>query len=41
MDADVSEEVVNLTKYQILNQAGTYALSSANSNSQQVLSLLQ
>lgn len=41
LDADVSEEVVNLTKYQILNQAGTYALSSANSNSQQVLSLLQ
>ena len=41
MDADVSEEVVNLTKFQILNQAGTYALSSANSNSQQVLSLLQ
>lgn len=41
LDADVSEEVVNLTKYQILNQAGTFALSSANSNSQSVLSLLQ
>jgi len=41
MDADISEEVVNLTKFQILNQAGTFALSSANSNSQQVLSLLQ
>jgi len=41
LDADISEEVVNLTKFQILNQAGTFALSSANSNSQQVLSLLQ
>jgi flagellin len=40
-DADISSEVVNLTKFQILNQSGTAALSKANQASQSVLSLLQ
>jgi flagellin-like hook-associated protein FlgL len=33
--------VVNLTKFQILNQSGTAALGKANQSSQSVLSLLQ
>jgi len=41
MDADMGEEVVNLTKWQILNQAGTSALGKANTASQSVLALLQ
>jgi len=40
-DADVASEVVNLTKYQILNQTGVSALAQANQSSQSVLSLLQ
>jgi len=41
MDANIADEVVNLTKFQILNQSGTSALAKSNQNSQQVLSLLQ
>ncbi|HNX19987.1 MAG TPA: flagellin [Acidobacteriota bacterium] len=40
-DANVAEEVVNLTKYQVLNQTGLSALAQANSSSQSVLSLLR
>ena len=40
-DADISSEVVNLTKFQILNQSGTAALGKANQSSQSILSLLQ
>jgi flagellin len=40
-DANVAEEVSNMTKYQILSQAGIAALSQANSSSQSVLSLLR
>jgi flagellin len=40
-DVDFAEESSNFTKMQILSQAGTFALSQANSSSQQVLSLLQ
>ncbi|WP_306590697.1 flagellin [Geothrix sp. 21YS21S-4] len=41
MDADIGSEVVNLTKWQILSQAGTSALGQANQASQYVLSLLR
>lgn len=41
MDADMGAEVVNLTKWQILSQAGTSALGKANQASQTVLGLLQ
>jgi len=41
MDADIGSEVVNLTKWQILSQAGTSALSQANQASQSVLGLLR
>jgi flagellin len=41
MDANVADEVVNLTKFQILNQSGTSALSKANQSSQMILALLQ
>jgi len=41
MDADIGAEVVNLTKWQILSQAGTSALSQANQASQYVLGLLR
>lgn len=41
MDADIGAEVVNLTKWQILAQSGTSALSSANQSSQSVLALLR
>ena len=41
MDANIADEVVNLTKFQILNQSGTSALSKANQSSQQILALLQ
>ena len=41
MDANIGNEVVNLTKWQILSQAGTSALSSANSSSQYVLALFR
>jgi len=40
-DANIAEEVANLTKYQILSQSGVAALSQANSSSQSVLSLLR
>jgi flagellin len=41
MDADMGAEVVNLTKWQILSQAGTSALTNANTASQTVLGLLR
>jgi len=40
-DANVAEEVVNLTKQQILAQSGIAALAQANGNSQIVLALLK
>jgi flagellin len=40
-DANIADEVVNLTKFQILQQSGTSALSKSNQNAQQVLALLQ
>jgi flagellin len=40
-DANVAEEIANLTKYQILAQAGIAALAQANQNSQSVLNLLR
>jgi flagellin len=40
-DADVAEEVANLTRSQILLQAGTAMLAQANALPQNVLSLLQ
>ncbi len=40
-DADVAEEVVNLTKYQILTQTGVSALAQANQSTQAILQLLQ
>jgi flagellin len=41
MDADIGSEVVQLTKWQILSQANTSALSQANQASQTVLGLLK
>ena len=40
-DADFAAETANLTRAQILVQAGTSVLSTANSTPQSVLSLLQ
>ena len=40
-DADLATESANLTKAQILLQAGVAALAQANSAPQQVLSLLK
>jgi flagellin len=40
-DANVAEEVANMTKYQILAQSGISALAQANSQSQSVLALLR
>jgi flagellin len=40
-DANVAQEVANLTKQQILAQTGIAALAQANSNGQSVLSLLR
>jgi flagellin len=40
-DANVAEEIVNMTKYQVLNQTGLAALAQANSTSQSILSLLK
>jgi flagellin len=40
-DANIADEVVNLTKFQILNQSGTSALAQANASSQQILALLR
>lgn len=41
MDADIGSEVVSLTKWQILSQAGNSALGQANQSSQYVLALLR
>ena len=41
MGADVGQELVNLTKYQILSQSGTQALSNANQASQLILGLFR
>jgi len=40
-DANMAEEVVNMTKYQILMQSGMASLAQANATSQMVLALLQ
>ena len=40
-DANIAEEISNLTKYQILAQTGIAALAQANMNGQTVLSLLR
>ena len=40
-DANVADEVVNLSKYQILNQSGISSLRQANQAGQQILALLQ
>src|SRR3954464_7032915 len=40
-DADMAKEMVNFTKLQILQQAGTSMLAQANTSSQGVLSLLR
>lgn len=40
-DTDMAKEMVELTKNQVLNQAGTAMLAQANQSSQNVLSLLQ
>jgi flagellin len=40
-DANIAQEVANMTKYQILAQTGIAALAQANSSSQSVLSLLR
>ena len=40
-DADIAAEIVNLTKFQVLQQTGLAALSQANTASQSVLSLLR
>jgi flagellin len=40
-DANIAQEVSNLTKYQILAQTGMAALAQANTRSQSVLSLLR
>ncbi|MCP3979385.1 MAG: flagellin FliC [bacterium] len=39
-DADIATEIVNLTKFQVLNQTGLSALAQANASAQSVLSLL-
>jgi len=40
-DANIAEEISNLTKHQILAQTGIAALAQANANSQNVLGLLR
>ncbi len=40
-DANMADEVVNLSKFQILNQSGISALSQANTSSQSILALLK
>lgn len=40
-DADIGQEVANLSKFQILNQTGISALAQANQSMQSVLKLLQ
>lgn len=39
--ADIGQELINLTKYQILSQSGTQALSNANQAAQLVLGLFR
>jgi flagellin len=39
-DANIAQEVANLTRYQILAQSGIAALAQANANGQIVLKLL-
>jgi flagellin len=41
MDADIGAEVVNLSKWQILNQSGISALAQANTAGQAILGLLR
>jgi flagellin len=41
MDANMAEEIANLTKFQILAQTGIAALTQANASAQQVLTLLK
>jgi flagellin len=40
-DVDMAEEMTTMTKYQILQQAGTSMLAQANQLPQSVLSLLR
>jgi len=40
-DANIADEVIALNKFQVLNQAGTSALSQANQASQSILALLR
>ena len=40
-DADFAQKTANLSKAQVLQQAGISVLAQANSNQQQVLKLLQ
>ncbi len=40
-DANIAEEVANLTKFQILTQSGIASLAQANQNAQSVLALFQ
>jgi flagellin len=40
-DADLASEIVNLTKFQVLNQSGLSALAQANATAQSVLALLR
>jgi flagellin len=40
-DANMAEEISNMTKYQILSQSGIAALTQANSSAQTVLALLR
>ena len=41
MDADFAKETANMTRYQILQQAGTAMVAQANAAPQSVLRLLQ
>lgn len=41
LGADIGAEMANLTKYQIMMQAGTSALNNANHSAQSVLSLFK
>jgi flagellin len=41
MDADFAAETADLTRYQILQQAGTAMVAQANAIPQSVLTLLQ
>jgi flagellin len=40
-DVDMAKEMANLTKQQVLQQAGTAMLAQANQSAQSVLSLLR